>query len=161
MIMHIWTIDNWEKFYHEKKVRSGLRLRFDLNIDPNLKRALKEFCQWIRHNYYFPMRIPVYFKSAKHIRALDGELVSATFFEPDSKYVEPYIKIAVGEYEDLLKTKSADDAISIVLRSLAHELTHYYQWINDLKLTSMGSERQAKQYADFIIDEYSCTREHP
>lgn len=40
------------------------------------------------------------------------------------------------------------------LRTLAHELSHYYQWLNDLKLTPIGEERQATSYANAIIYEY-------
>ncbi|EOO25981.1 hypothetical protein ICM_00435 [Bacillus cereus BAG1X2-3] len=45
--------------------------------------------------------------------------------------------------------------------TIAHELTHYFQWINDIKLTRIGYERQATTYSGYIIDEYKETREHP
>jgi len=54
-----------------------------------------------------------------------------------------------------------DNALAAVLGSIAHELTHYYQWINDIELTEIGFERQASHYRDRIISEYSQTREHP
>ena len=62
--MHIWTIFNWEKHYNldDKSIRTGLRIKFDKNVDMEVKRACKEFCKWLRKNYYFPMRIPVYIK---------------------------------------------------------------------------------------------------
>ncbi|MCL2670548.1 MAG: hypothetical protein FWF10_00740 [Clostridiales bacterium] len=47
------------------------------------------------------------------------------------------------------------------LFSLAHELTHYFQWINGIQLTEIGEERQATCYANWILDEYAETREHP
>lgn len=49
---------------------------------------------------------------------------------------------------------------------MAHELTHYFQWINALKLTPIGRERQANAYARYITDEYAeavgwdCEREN-
>ncbi|MCE0554415.1 hypothetical protein LQK80_24240 [Bacillus thuringiensis] len=45
--------------------------------------------------------------------------------------------------------------------TIAHELTHYFQWINDIRLTRIGYERQATAYSGYIIDEYKETREHP
>jgi predicted SprT family Zn-dependent metalloprotease len=54
-----------------------------------------------------------------------------------------------------------DDALARILATIAHELTHYFQWINNLKLTPMGRERQANQYAGFILAEYAHTRTHP
>lgn len=160
--MHLWTLTNWEKYYStSKNIRSGLRLKFDKDVNIEVKRACKEFCKWLRKNYFFPIRIPIYFKSTSTIKALDGEYVSATFFEPLDKYDEPYIRISTGDYEDMFNRCGQDNALAAILRSIAHELTHYFQWINDVKLTEIGEERQAKSYADFILDEYSETREHP
>lgn len=41
--------------------------------------------------------------------------------------------------------------------SISHEITHYYQWINDVNLTNLGAERQAISYAEFVLDEYVQT----
>ena len=38
---------------------------------------------------------------------------------------------------------------------------YFFQWINALKLTPIGQERQATNYARYILDEYAETREHP
>ena len=160
--MHIWTLTNWEKYYYNsEKLRTGLRLKFDKDVNVEVRRACKEFCRWLRKNYFFPIRITIYIKSSARIKAMDGEYVSATFTEPYDRYKEPYIRISTGDYEDMLKRRGNDNALAAILRSVSHELTHYYQWINDVKLTDVGIERQAKSYADFIIDEYAETREHP
>lgn len=160
--MHIWTLENWKKFYPENSnVRHGLRLRFDTDIDPEVKRALKEFGKWLRTEFYFPIRIPVYVKAQKKIKAKDGEMVYGTFFEPCNRYDEPYIRIAAGDYPNLLNKWDKDNALASNLSCLAHELTHYFQWINALELTDIGRERQATKYASYILSEYSETREHP
>ena len=161
--MHIWTIEKWTKNFdlNDETHRTGLRLKFDKGVDSEVKRACKEFCKWLRKEYFFPMRIPVYIKSSKHIKALDGELVSATFFRPNSYKTEPYIRVAVGDYYDLIKVHSKDDVLAMILCSISHELTHYFQWINNLPLTLIGEERQATKYAQYILDEYAETREHP
>ena len=160
--MHIWRLDNWEKILpKDGSWRTGLRFRCDKNVDPEVKRACLQFGKWLRAEYYFPVRIVVYVKEAERIRAKDGDHVVGTFFEPYSYYDEPYIRIATGDYEELLSKNGKDNALASILISLAHELTHYYQWINNLQLTSMGRERQASRYARYIIDEYATTREHP
>lgn len=64
-------------------------------------------------------------------------------------------------YNELANHLGKDNALASILLSLAHELTHYYQWINNIQLTPMGRERQATKYANYIIDEYASTREHP
>lgn len=54
-----------------------------------------------------------------------------------------------------------DSALTAILLTIAHELTHYFQWINSLTLTSIGRERQATKYARYVLDDYAETREHP
>lgn len=54
-----------------------------------------------------------------------------------------------------------DSALTAILITIAHELTHYFQWINALHLTPIGQERQATKYARYILDDYAETREHP
>ena len=87
---HIWTIADWEKNIDltREGPRTGLRLRFDKDIDSEVRRACKEFAVVLRREYFF-------------------------------------------------------------------------QWINALKLTPIGQERQATNYARYILDEYAETREHP
>ncbi|MGN0487188.1 MAG: hypothetical protein ACI4GB_08130 [Acutalibacteraceae bacterium] len=133
----------------------------DKDVNEDVKTALKKFTQWLRSEYEFPMRIPVYVKSSEYIIAADGEHVVGIFFEPDSYDVEPYIKIAVGDYATMLQKRGKDNALASILRSLSHELTHYYQWINDLPLTDIGRERQATMYANYIMNEYAEIYDHP
>ena len=54
-----------------------------------------------------------------------------------------------------------DNALAAILGSIAHELTHYFQWVNGLQLTNTGEERQAKRNKRFVLDKYAETREHP
>lgn len=161
--MHIWTIENWRKFINlaDNGHRCGLRLRFDKEVDVDVKRACKEFAKWLRSEYFFPKRVVVYVKCSKQIKALDGDLVSGTFFGPYDYRFEPYVRIATGDYKVLLEEIGKDNALAKILYSIAHELTHYYQWINNLPLTEIGEERQAKSYSKYIIQEYAQTREHP
>lgn len=68
--------------------------------------------------------------------------------------MEPYIRIATGDYYEMAEKWDNRTAIMEILRTLAHELTHYFQWVNHLQLTIIGEERQAKRYANLIINEY-------
>ena len=160
---HIWTIENWEKNLEINRNgrRRGLRLRFDKGVDPEVHRACKEFADFIRKEYFFPVRVPVYLKNKKRIKCLDGDLAYGTFFRPDNYRDEPYIRIAVGDYTDLCLKWGKESALTAILLTIAHELTHYFQWINALELTPLGEERQAKRYARYILDEYAEVRDHP
>lgn len=161
---HIWTLDNWEKNIDLTREghRSGLRLRFDKGTDDEVRRACKEFAVFLRKEYFFPLRVTVYVKNAVRLTAMDGEKVTGTFWSIEDDYtVEPYIRIAVGDYDDLCRKWGRDNALAATLSTIAHELTHYFQWINSLQLTPIGEERQAARYAGYILDEYAETREHP
>ena len=86
------------------------------------------------------------------IEATDGDYVSALFVEPFMGPEYPHIYIAVGDYDVQKKEAGQDNALGGILRSVAHELTHYYQWLNGL---------QARYYADVIVGWYSTSYEHP
>lgn len=159
--MNIWASDNWKNILDVRNIRSGVRLRFDNHVDPEVRRSCKEFLNWLRKQYYFPLRVPVYIKSSHTIKAIDGNSVSATFFEPYDYNVEPYIRVSTGNYAFTDDTQERDNALASILHSIAHELTHYFQWINGVKLTERGYEQQATRYARLILDEYAETREHP
>lgn len=158
--MHIWTIDAW-KNHLSNSCRTGLRLRFEQDVDPEVRRACICFARWLRKEYFFPLRIPIYVKKARRIETKDKDKVCGTFFEPVDYSMEPYIKIASGDYADLERKIGKDNALAAILLTISHELTHYFQWINNLKLTSKGRERQATYYSRYIVEEYSETREHP
>ena len=159
---HIWTIENWTKNLGTiEERRTGLRLRFDAEVNEEVKTACNAFFKWLRSEYYFPLRIPVYIKSARRVRTRDGDRVCGSFFEPAEYTVEPYIRVAAGDYPELLASRGRDDALASILSTIAHELTHYFQWINGLELTDIGRERQATQYARYILTEYAETRDHP
>lgn len=160
--MNVWSMTNWKKTYHADMVgiRAGLRLRIDADVDPDVRRACIEFARWLRKQYEFPMRIPVYVKSSYRVRAMDGDMVCGTFFGPYSLMVEPYARIATGDYTELLAEMGKDAALACILHSMAHELTHYFQWLNQLKLTEIGEERQAEKCAREIIGDYIASREY-
>lgn len=155
-------MSNWKKNLNNGVPRRiGIRFRYDRSVDAEVKRACSQFAIWLRTEYYFPLRILVYVKGTKTIRTKDGENVVGSFFEPFSYLDEPYIRIATGDYHELVDKLGKDNALATILASLAHELTHYYQWINGIQLTAIGRERQATRYSNYIVDEYSSTCEHP
>ncbi len=159
--MNIWTSKRWKKVYAGKSVRSGIRLSIEKNVDPEVRRAIKEFTAWMRERYSFPIRVRVYVKSSERIKAQDGDMVCGTILLPDSLYVEPYIRLATGDYNNLEAEIGKDNALAAIICCLIHEVTHYYQWINCVTLTEIGIERQATAYTSIILDEYALTREYP
>ncbi len=161
---HIWTIEDWLKnpYLESEEQRTGLRLRFDKEVHSEVRRACKEYAKFLRREYYFPLRVTIYIKQTPKIKAMDGEMVYGTFWCMDDDFtVEPYIRVAVGDYEELCKKWGQDSALTAYLMTMGHELTHYFQWINGIELTPIGMERQATKYARWVLDDYAETRERP
>ena len=160
-VMFLWDRTDWSEFYCNADVRRGLRVRYEHGIDTDLKESIKRFILWIRRNYYFPFRVVIYIKSLEFITAKDGDLVSGTFFEPYYRTDEPYIRVAAGDHAKNLIRWGRDDAIAATLRTIAHELTHYYQWINGVDKPIRNLELQAYICSSIIIRKYAETTEHP
>jgi len=151
--MNIWKSNNWESIVDVENLnyRSGLRLVFKKNINNEVKRASIEYANWLRKKYLFPIRIPIYFKASTHVKTQESELVSAKIFEPFDKTLESYISIATGDIVEKELNRGKDNALAGILGSITHELTHYFQWINDVNLTDKQAERQANYYRKKII----------
>ena len=161
--MHIWTIERWKRYASPELItpKSRIQLHCDKNTNEDLKLACRHFIQWVKKKYYFPIPLCINLKKQALLKTRDGGTAVGTFFELTDDSVLPHIRIATGDYPDLLDSLGRDDAIATILIVIAHEMTHYFQWINALPLTERGRERQAAQYARFILDEYSQTRAHP
>ena len=69
--------------------------------------------------------------------------------------------IATGDYQETLQSRGRDNALAGILFTIAHELTHYQQWLNQLSMTQRGKEWQATFYANRMLDEYAETTDHP
>lgn len=152
--MDPWKDTSYTEFYSAHETRSGLRMHYPKNIDGRLRIFLADIGRWLRKNSHFPVRVNVYFKDTPFIRAMDGERVSATFFGPSDRLAEPYIRIAVGDFDSSVREHDLFNALCGTAASLIHELTHYYQWLNDMQLTEKQEERQAERYSRKIVYMY-------
>ncbi|BBH20587.1 hypothetical protein Back11_19320 [Paenibacillus baekrokdamisoli] len=138
--------------------RNGLRIRTESGVHPEVKRACLEFAKWLRTEYNFPIRVVVYLKRDYQIKnRYTKELVSATFFAPYDKNEEPYIRVATGDYLEMVDDRGQDNTLAAILGSIVHELGHYYQWLDDQELDEEGADECREE----IIEEYESTREHP
>lgn len=151
----------WKKYYKNSNCRIGLRVRYEIEVDSEVKRAIGECINWLRTTYFFPKRLNLYVKSSETIKASNGENVCGTFFRPADRDIEPYIKVATGDYHELLYERGKDNALAAILQTIMHEICHYFQWLNDLDLTLIGEERQATNYSRKLMLEYAETRDHP
>ena len=137
-------------------MRAGIRI-IGHRGDPEVKDALVKFAKWLRKQYEFPIRVPVYLRPERQLMNLHGEKCSATFFAPWDQSVEPYIRIATGDYGNEKREYGRDNALAGYLVSLAHEIIHYHQWLKDNNIKEGGVSAKASS----IVNEYALTVDHP
>lgn len=138
------------------KSRTGLRIRGQRG-HPCVHEALKRFARWLRKEYTFPIRVPVYLNQHRRFVTIEGEEVTASFFAPYDLNTEPYIRIATGDYNELVAQSGQNDALAAYIISLAHEIIHYQQWIKDGSTSEEGIEEDAVA----ILQRYAQTVDEP
>lgn len=154
--MSIWKSDNWTKYVNSTYEwhRPGLRIRFQKGVNPEIRQECIEFCRWLRSKYEFPKRVVIYFKAEEFVYSQNNESVSATFFGPYDKNLEPYIRISTGDYYKLLEKYGKRYAFAAIFGSIVHELTHYFQWLKNYNLDLPKIENQAAYYKKKIVAQY-------
>lgn len=136
--------------------RAGLRIRGACG-HPVVCRSIFRFATWLRTKYDFPIRVPVYLSFHERLVTMHGSIVTASFFAPWEPDVEPYIRIATGDYARERAKRGRDKALAGYLGSLAHEVVHYQQWLKTGEIT----ERGVVVRAGHMVDRYSQTVPHP
>jgi hypothetical protein len=121
-----------------------------------VRRALIRYARWLRENYTFPIRVPVYLLR-RPFAITKGERGVAVFVSFSSRTVEPYIGLATGDFVSLRKQRSRDDCLASYILSLSHEVVHYQQWI----ATGRSWERGVSRKAVAMLRRYNKTVDHP
>jgi len=134
--------------------RSGLRVKCEKGVNSSVRKACLDFAVWLRLKMKFPIRVVVYLKKDYQIKAVDKEMVSGTFLGPYNKNEEPYIRVATGDYEELVLERGEENAIYAILNSMAHEIIHYKQWLKNPKFDVEKAEVEAEIGSTKIVDEF-------
>lgn len=151
--MNPWSAKNYRKIYDNSDIRTGIALRFEKGVHGDIKLLFTDFAKWLRKNYHFPIRVTVYVKESETITLMNGNIAWGSFRYFDT-FDEPYIRIPTGDYLDQAEIEGKENAAYTILSSFVHELTHYFQWINQFEQSDKSSERQANYYRNIIIDLY-------
>jgi len=122
-----------------------------------VRRSILRFAVWLRARYEFPVRVPVYLSPLARLVTMHGDIATASFFAPWDPRVEPYIRIATGDYATMRGESGRDNPLAGYLCSLAHEVLHYRQWVE----TGETSERGVAVKASNMIARYAESVDHP
>jgi hypothetical protein len=140
----------------EPLTRTGIRI-CGARGHKDVRRALTRYARWLRANFEFPIRVPVYLYPHSFLVTGDGRECSASFFEPYDRRVEPYIRIATGDYSQLKRELGRDNALATYIVSLSHEVMHYQQWIAGRIVSERGVATQAVR----MLRAYELTVDRP
>jgi len=136
--------------------RAGLRI-VGRRGHPQVRAALVRYASWLRLRFAFPIRVPVYLLPGETVVTMHGEHVAASIFLPWDRHVEPYIRIATGDYPALRRKVGRDRALAAFLSSLTHEILHYRQWVETGRSTERGVDAESMR----LVRAYATTVDHP
>ena len=156
--MNPWLAKKYKKIYNNTDVRTGIALRFEKGVHSDIKSLFTDFTKWLRRKYCFPIRVIVYIKESETIILMNGNVAWGSFRYFDI-FDEPYIRIPTGDYLKQAEIEGEENAAYTILSSFVHELTHYFQWVNQFEQSDRGSEWQANYYRNRIIDLYLRDKE--
>ncbi len=142
--------------YRKEQCRTGLRIR-GARGHPEVRQALLRFADWLRMHFDFPVRVPAYLLSRSYVITQGGVRCSASFFAPQQMGIEPFIRIATGDYPSLKAERGRNNALAAFIGSFAHEIIHYQQWIETGEVWEHGVARKVNS----ILTRYSQTTDHP
>jgi hypothetical protein len=140
----------------KREKRTGLRIR-GARGHPVVRAALIRYARWVRTQYQFPIRVPVYLGPKELVTTIDGNRCSASFFAPWDLAEEPYIRIATGDYPLLKRQSGRDAALAAFIVSMSHEIVHYRQWVETGDVWERGVDRKAVA----MLRRYELTVDHP
>ena len=154
--MIFWIEKEYKDEFKDSAKASGIRCQFydyGTSFDDTLLDELNSFIAFLRRRYYFPVRLNVLFcktKAFKH--SVDDHTYYGAFYNMDDEKRKIYPRISIAAHVNKYHT------LQDVLFSLAHEITHYYQWyfLEEDKRTSRSLETEANKWAKYILDLYSC-----
>jgi hypothetical protein len=144
------------KNHLENYTQSGLRV-YGNRGNVEVRDCIIRFAKWIRKEKSFPVRLNVYLSPRPFILARDGDHCTGLIWIPDYPIYFPYIRLATGDYEQRRSELGRDNALAGDLCTFCHELIHYWQWIETNRMWENGVYRKAQ----YIVDQYAQTTEHP
>lgn len=150
-----WITKEYKEWYKDSAKASGIRYKFYDNenqFDKNTTQSIKEFISFLRKNYYFPIRLNVLFCNTSYFNHyIDNHIYYGAFYDMEDEKKKVYPRISIAAKVD--KHNNLKD----ILYTLAHEITHYYQWyfLEEDKRTSRSLEIEANKWAKYILNFYS------
>lgn len=142
----IWIDLEYKSHYSDSK-SCGLYTYIDKTLSHDISAKISTFLVWLKKRYFFPIRCNIFIENEKHFQSSKKSRTCQGIF------------FASG---DLSRTKlpriyvASDTSYEYLIFTIAHELTHYYQWYfyQDEKQTDRSLEIEANKYAQWLTSLY-------
>ena len=150
-----WIDKEDKKYYKDSVKASGIRYKFydyGNDFDEHTIEAIKKIIVFLRKKYYFPIRLNILFCNTQVFRHhIDNHTYYGAFYSMDDEKRKIYPRISIAS--KVTKNNTSED----ILFSLAHEITHYYQWYfgEEDKRTGRSLEIEANKWSGYIVGLYS------
>lgn len=151
-----------ESAFYTDSLKKGLKSHY-LKIDPDLKKEIQCFVRWLRKNYWFPIEISCTFTNDNYLVGENNKKSCAIFIyqttwdkKDTNDKILPKIKVATGKFKKQLKRHELSDVLFNQLFSIAHEITHYYQWYfyQFESRTDRSLEIEANRWGGYIVENF-------
>lgn len=129
---------------------AGLRLHVERGIAPELRDKFIVLTKRLRKEYVFPIPISVYVVNSEKVTLRSGKQTYGSFRWFPKR--TPRITVPAAYEKSELEKHGREELDVMILSSLIHELTHYYQYCSDLEQSNATSEKQANYYRYLIIE---------
>ncbi|MFH2031711.1 MAG: hypothetical protein ABIJ40_14010 [Bacteroidota bacterium] len=138
-------MQKWKITHASKNIRHGIVIFSEDSIPQNIKDEFSQFNKWLMNHFDFPIQIKLMLINSEKVQMTNGNWTYGIFKYSPSRY--PIIKMPIASGELIWD-------IEDILGSYVHELTHYFQWLNQYEQTDEESERQANYHRYRIIRNY-------
>ncbi len=152
--MIFWIDKEHRTYYKNSSKASGIRVKFKAyeNIfDDSTAEGIKKFIAFLRKKYYFPIRLNVLFCDTEAFRHhIDNHTYYGAFYSMDDEKRKVYPRISIAS------KVTEKNTLENILYTLAHEITHYYQWyfFEEGKRTDRSIESEANKWSEYIFNLY-------
>lgn len=142
----------WESYERANCLQNTTQIQLDIEkgIDPELRKKFILFVRRLRKNYIFPVPVSIYIANSEKVTLRSGRQTYGSFRWFANR--TPRIKIPAAYEKSALEKNGKEELDIMILSSLIHELTHYYQYCTDLDQSNAVSERQANYYRYMIVE---------
>lgn len=142
--------------------KGKIKFNYEKGIHKDVMLACKNLSKWLNDEFVFSKELCVKICNSYYVEATDGDKVISVFSQSfDNNKEKAIIKVAAGDYDELLKNNTTTDALAMILLSICHNIIHYFQWLDGKPKLRIFREIQAKKDGRLLLEEYSELRKFP